>query len=270
MRHVLVTGAAGRIGRWTRQLLSGVYPLLRLSDVKPMDPPRPGEEIMEADLADLGATERLMEAIDGVVHLGAMSVEAPWDVILRSNIEATYNVFEAARRRGVRRVVFASTNHVVGFYRRDQRIDHRAAPRPDSRYGVSKAFGEALGALYADKYGLEVFVIRIGNVTETPVDERRLSIWTSPRDFVQLARIGLEHPDIRYEIVYGVSDNARSFWDNGNAHRLGYRPQNRSEPHAETVLRREDARERDPVARRFQGGTFCSDEYVEGPGPRGA
>ena len=156
----------------------------------------------------------------------------------QANIIGCYNLFEAARRRGVERIVFASSNHAVGFYPRQRRIGIEAPVRPDSRYGVSKAFGEALAALYAFKHGLRVTSLRIGNVTDVPVDKRRLSIWMKPEDLVQLIRIGLEHPDIRYEIFYGASDNARGWWDNGAAFRFGYRPQGRAEDHSRRGARR--------------------------------
>jgi hypothetical protein len=124
----------------------------------------------------------------------------------------------------------ATSNHAVGFYPRSQTINHRVVPRPDSRYGVSKAFSEALASLYADKHGIGFLCTRIGNFGTKPIDSRRLSIWISPRDYTQLVRIGLEHPDIRFEIVYGVSNNKRSWYDNSNAYRLGYKPQETASP----------------------------------------
>ena len=153
---------------------------------------------------------------------------------------------------------------MVGFYPRRRRIDVDAAVRPDSRYGVSKAFGEALGALYAFKYGLRVTCIRIGNFADAPVDLRRLSIWVAPQDLLQLIRIGLEHPDIRHEIFYGASDNARGWWDNSAAFRLGYRPQARAEEHSAAALAANAKLPPDPVGDWYQGGPFCSDEFSEG------
>jgi len=161
-------------------------------------------------------------------------------------------------------VVFASSNHAVGFYPRRRRIGVDAAVRPDSRYGVSKAFGEALGALYAFKHGLRVTCIRIGNFGDVPVDRRRLSIWLAPQDLVQLVRIGLEHADIRYEIFYGASDNARGWWDNAAAFRLGYRPQGRAEEHAAAALAADAKLPPDPFGDWYQGGPFCSDERSGG------
>ena len=133
--------------------------------------------------------------------------------------------------------------------------------RPDSRYGVSKAFGEALAAMYADKHGIGSLCVRIGNVDDRPVDKRRLSIWVSPEDLTQLFRIGLEHPDLHYEIVYGSSDNERSFWDNSNAYRLGYKPTGKSEDWVEQAMAADAELTPDPLADRYQGGGFASAEY---------
>jgi uronate dehydrogenase len=155
----------------------------------------------------------------------------------------------------------------VGFYRRDQTIDHRVYPKPDSRYGVSKVFGEALGSLYADKYGMQVFMIRIGNVNPKPLDKRRLSLWFSPRDLAQLVSIGIDHPDIKFEIVYGISGNQRAWYDNSNAVRLGYRPQDDSEVYAAEVLAAEKP-SKDPIAEAHQGGIFCTAEEVPNPAAR--
>jgi uronate dehydrogenase len=250
----LITGAAGDIGGRLRGTLKGVYPMLRLSDVRPLAAAGAGEEVDQTDLTDMVAVERMCEGVDGIVHLGGNSTEASWEVIRDANITGTYNLFEAARRQGVQRIVFATSNHAVGYYRRDQVIDHQVVVRPDSRYGLSKAFGEALGALYADKYGLGVLCVRIGNVGERPIDKRRLAIWISPRDLTQLVRIGLEHADLHFEIVYGVSDNDRSWYDNANAVRLGYEPQDRAEDYAEAVLAAEPTRDPNSPGEIYQGG----------------
>ena len=270
MNRVLITGAGGGIGRALRDTLRGVYPVLRLSDRVPLAPARPGdkgiEEVDRTDIADSAAVERMVAGCDGIVHLGGISGEAPWEQILEGNIVGLYNVFEAARRAGVQRIIMATSNHAVGFYPRAQTIDHRILPRPDSRYGVSKAFSEALASLYADKHGIGFLLTRIGNFGERPIDKRRLSIWISPRDYTQLVRIGLEHPEIRYEIVYGVSNNRRSWYDNANAYRLGYKPQDDPEPYAAAVLAAEP-KDANPIAERYQGGTFCAEEY-DAPTPR--
>ena len=258
MRTVLLTGAAGGVGRRLRRELAGRYDL-RLSDLRAPDD-LGDTPFIAADLADPEAVRRAVAGVDAIIHLGGYSVEADWQTILDANIVGTHTLYEAARQEGVRRIVYASSNHAVGFYQRAETIDHRVFPRPDSRYGLSKVFGEALASLYADKYGIGSMCIRIGNVAEQPNDVRLLSIWISPRDLAQLVAIGIEHPEIRFEIVYGMSDNARAWWDNANAHRLGYRPRDRGEAHAAEVLSRHPETTGDPVADRFQGGRFCSTE----------
>jgi uronate dehydrogenase len=261
MKRVLITGAAGGIGTSLRGLLRGAYPELVLSDrVAPADL-APDERFVAADLADLAQVESICEGVDGIVHLGGRSVEDSWEEIHPANIVGCYNLYEAARRKGVKRVIFASTNHVVGFYRRTRRIDNRVQPRPDSRYGVSKAYGEALAALYADKYGVESLCVRIGNYGDKPLDKRRLSMWLSPRDFVQLVRIGLEHPEIHFEIVYGSSHCERAWWDNSNAERLGYRPQDVAEDHRDAALAATAANPESEVSATFIGGMFCDMEF---------
>lgn len=262
MKTVLITGAAGDVGTHLRRELAGRY-RMRLSDIKPVAGLSAGEEYARGDVSVMDDMVAVTRGVDAIVHLGGFSVEGPWEAILPANIMGTYNVYEAARRNGVKRIVFATSNHAVGFYRRDETIDHRVYPKPDSRYGVSKVFGEALGSLYADKYGMEIFNIRIGNVNPKPVDKRRLSIWISPRDIAQLVAIGIEHPDVRFEIVYGVSGNQRSWYDNSNAHRLGYRPQDDSEPQAAEVLRKE--KPGDARAERYQGGAFVLAELGGDP-----
>ena len=264
MQRVLITGAAGGIGTRLRRLLKGIYRDIRLSDLKPPADLAAEETFIAADLADLAEVEAAVAGVEGIVHLGGFSVEGPWDTILKSNIIGCYHLFEAARRQGVERVVFASSNHVVGFYPRRRRIGTEVAVRPDSRYGVSKAFGEALAALYAFKHGLRVTCLRIGNVDDAPVDRRRLSIWLALEDLVQLIRIGLEHPHIRYEIFYGVSDNARGWWDNAAAFRFGYRPQGRSEEYSAAALAAQAKLPPDPIGEWYQGGPFCSDEFTDG------
>jgi uronate dehydrogenase len=260
MQKILITGAAGDVGTRLRKLLKGVYSL-RVSDIRKPADLGADDEFVAADLGDYEQTKQITAGIDGIVHLGGYSVEGPWETIHKSNIVGCYNLFEAAYRSGVKRIVFASSNHAVGFYPRDRKIGVDVTVRPDSRYGVSKAFGEAVGALYADKHGLRVTCIRIGNVGDKPLDRRRMSIWIKPEDLAQLIRIGLEHPDIRFEIFYGASDNAAGWWDNSNARRFGYRPQFRSEDFRDEAMAAQAKLPADPVGDRFQGGPFCSDEY---------
>ncbi len=262
MKTVLITGASGDIGGHLSRELAGKYKL-RLSDRRPMKPPK-GQTFIRADFTRMADALCITKGVDAIVHLGGYSVEGPWEAILQANIIGCYNLFEAARRNGVKRILFPTSNHATGFYRRDQTIDHRVYPKPDSRYGVSKVFGEALGSLYADKYGMQFMMMRIGNVNPKPLDKRRLSLWFSPADLAQLVQIGIEHPDIRFEIVYGISGNQRAWYDNSNAVRLGYRPQDDSEAFAKEILEKEKP-SGDAIAEACQGGMFCTAEDVPNP-----
>ncbi len=265
MKTILITGAAGDVGTHLRRELAGKYHI-RASDLRDLKEKFKGQKFMRADISRMPDALRITKGVDAVVHLGGYSVEGPWAGILSANIVGCYNVFEAARRNGVKRILFPTSNHATGFYRRDQTIDHRVYPKPDSRYGVSKVFGEALGSLYADKYGMQVFCMRIGNVNPAPIDKRRLAIWFSPRDLAQLVTIGIEHPEIRFEIVYGVSGNTRSWYDNANAHRLRYKPQDDSEVYAKEILAREKPGG-DAKAEMYQGGAFVTAEEIQNPAP---
>jgi uronate dehydrogenase len=265
MHSILMTGAAGGIGTRLRQLLKGVYPRIRLSDMRAPPNLQAGEEFVQADLSDMAAVRKVVAGIEGIVHLGGFATEGPWETILNSNIVGCYNLFEAAHRAGVKRVVFASSNHAIGFYPRRRRIGPDHAVRPDSRYGVSKAFGEAVGAMYAYKHGMRVTSIRIGNFADAPVDWRRLSIWLAPEDLLQLIRIGLEHPDLRYEIFFGVSDNERGWWDNEAAFRYGYRPQGRAEDFRDRALAAQAKLPPDPVGDWYHGGDYCSNGFEGDP-----
>lgn len=264
VKTVLLTGASGDVGTHLRRELAGRYQW-RLSDLRPLAKKSRGETFAKADLSRMADCLRITKGVDAIVHLGGYSVEGPWESILQANIIGCYNIFEAARLNGVKRLLFATSNHAVGFYPRKQKIDHRVYPKPDGRYGVSKVFGEALGSLYADKYGMEVFLMRIGNVNEKPIDKRRLSIVLTPRDLAQLVTIGIERPGIRFEIVYGVSGNRRSWYDNSNAKRLGYRPKDDSEPFAKAILARKEKEH--PVGALYQGGMFTHVEAVPNPAP---
>ena len=260
--RVLMTGAAGNIGRTLRQHLQGRYALLRLVDVAPQAGAGPGEEVASVDIRDMAALERSLQGIDCVIHLAGIPEEDSWDKILPVNIEGCYNLFEAARSQGVRRVVFASSNHAVGFHRRETFIDTEVATRPDGRYGVSKVFGEAVGRLYADKYALSVACMRIGSFrpSDRPSESRHLLTWISHRDMAQLAMRCVEHPAYHFVVVYGVSNNLRNRWDNTPAKFLGYRPQDDAEQFAAQVLATSPIE--DPIAAQFHGGMYCPMEFV--------
>jgi uronate dehydrogenase len=261
-QRILITGAAGGIGRVLREKLRGRYPAIRLSDVKPLGSAAPGEELVVADMQDIEAMERLMAGVGAVVHLGGTSVEAPWEPVLRNNIIGLYNVYEAARRQGVKRIVFASSNHVIGFYRREATVTAESPPRPDSRYGVSKMFAEGLGRLYADKHDMEIVNIRIGSFQEKPLNPRMLGTFISHRDMVQLVERCLEAKDVHFEIVYGVSRNTRNRWRDDFAARIGYNPEDDAEAHAVETLARMAPEDEPPNERAFHGGPYCGMEFT--------
>jgi uronate dehydrogenase len=256
---ILLTGAAGGVGKMLRPYFEHAGIRMRLSDLQPIAELRPNEEFMAADLSDPDAVEKITNGVDGIVHLGGYSVEGAWETILKANIEGCYHVYESARQNKVPRIVFASSNHTMGFYPRNETVGTEHLTRPDSRYGVSKVFGEALGALYADKFGLKITNVRIGNVGFEPLDRRRLAIWLHPEDLYQLIMIGLTHPQVHYETLYGMSDNARAWWSNARASALGYRPKHQSEPFASAVLARDEVP--NAIADHYQGGAFCSNEF---------
>jgi uronate dehydrogenase len=261
---ILITGAAGIVGRALRRELAPHHDKLRLLDLQAITDLAPGEEAVVGSITDRAAVREAMQGVEGVVHLAGCTTDAGIDEQIAGNVAGAFNIYEAAHLAGVERVVFASSHHVVGYYPRRRRIDHRALLRPDSRYGLTKAFGEQAGALFADKYGLRVLCIRIGYADEKPVDRRRLSIWVSWRDLAQLVQIGLTHPSLRYAVVYGVSNNERSFFDNDAAHRLGYRPADRAEDHAAEVLASVPPEDESKVGTHVIGGHFANGEY-EGP-----
>lgn len=263
IQRLLLTGAAGQLGRGLRERLRGICPILRLSDIAEMPPAQAGEEVLRCDLADAEAVRALLHEVDAVVHLGGQAVEAPWETILRCNIHGAINLWEAARLAGTKRILFASSNHAIGFYHRADRIHHVVPARPDTRYGLSKVFGEELAKLYAFKYGISALCMRIGSCFPKPTTQRMLSSWLSLADLERLVRVGLK-ADYLFEVVYGSSNNPQSWWDNSNAERLGYRPQDTAEDFREAV---EQLGESDPRAAPFQGGPFAADEFV-GPAER--
>ena len=265
MRRVLLTGAGGGIGRRMRKALANTYPILRSSDMVELEPAMDGEEVVRADLTVQEDLERIVDGVDGIIHLGGLSVEHEWDDILRTNIDGTYRLFEAAYKAGVKRIVFASSNHAIGFYPRGQILDGSERPRPDCRYGLSKVFGEALSQYFADNYGLGVLSIRIGWCFEKPETQRTLGSWVSIGDLAQLCRIGLETPDLHHEIVFGMSDNSRTWWDNKTARRLGYQPGDSSDIWAAEVDNSGIPEPGDAVGLAVQGGPFASEGYQGDP-----
>jgi len=263
--RVLLLGAAGGIGSAIREGLVGRYDLMRLADIAPLGPPGEREDCVRADLLDMASLIAAMDRIDCVIHMAGVPIEPEanaWAQVLPANIIGVHNLFEAARIAGVKRVLFASSHHAAGFHRRETPTAETLVPRPDSYYGVSKVFGEAMGRMYADKFGLQVLSLRIGAYRDRPSDPRQLAVWISPRDMVELVRCGVEAPDFSYATVYGVSANTRKFWDNSATTFLGYEPRDNAEAWAAEVMA---GPPEDPVAAPFQGGWYCAKGFVGDP-----
>ncbi|MGW6024991.1 NAD-dependent epimerase/dehydratase family protein [Streptomyces sp. NPDC055099] len=262
-RTVLLTGAAGGLGTLMRGLLPAHGYDLRLLDVRPVE----GEpDAITADLADKKALREAVRGVDAVIHLAGISLESSFDKILRANIEGTYNLYEAAREEGVRRIVFASSNHAVGFTPRpvgdDPLIAVDTPRRPDTFYGLSKSFGEDLAQFYWDKHGLETVSVRIGSCFPEPTSVRMLSVWMSPGDGARLFDAALTAPSVGHTVVYGSSANTRLWWDLSSARALGYSPQDDSERYAAKLVAEQG--ELDPANPDHAnlGGHFCTNPPV--------
>jgi uronate dehydrogenase len=257
-KRLLLTGAAGGLGLELRRRLKPHCEVLRLSDIAELGSAAAGEELVPAALENADAVHALLQGVDAVIHLGGVSVEGPFEPILQANIVGTYNLFEAARKQGVRRIVFASSNHVTGFYRQDEVIDPGMPMRPDGYYGLSKAFGENLAQFYFDRYGVETVSVRIGSSFPEPKDRRMLATWLSYDDLERLVVASLTAPLVGHTVIYGMSDNTTTWWDNGSARHIGYRPQDSSEPFRAAAQERQQVLDlKDPVTI-FQGGRFVT------------
>lgn len=262
--RVLITGAAGKIGTALRNGLAGRYPLLRLCDTRDLGIARSGEETATADLTDPASATRVTAGMDAVVHLAGVAHEDSWERILPNNIAATYNLFEAARESGVKRILFASSNHTVGYYPARREVGIDVPPRPDSRYAVSKVLGEALGRLYADKFGVSVICLRIGSFRRAPESRRQLATWISPRDMVQLAIRSLETPNIHFAVYYGISANRRRRLTDDAATVIGFKPMDDAEAYASQFA--DEAGDPHSPAELFHGGPYCMTDFSGDPG----
>lgn len=258
LNRVVVTGAAGGLGQSLRPFLSRLAHEVRLSDLSDPGDAAAHEQWVTCDLADLASVCDLVADCDGIIHLGGMSVESPWAQILQANIVGTYNVYEAVRKQGGQaRIVYASSNHAIGFHPRTQRLDADAPHRPDSLYGVSKCFGEDLARLYCDKFSIESLSVRIGSCFPEPKDARMLATWLGLHDFVALLERAFATPRLGCTVVYGASDNREQWWDNGKAGFLGWRPQQSSEPWRDQIEQLPAEDTNDPAVVR-QGGRFAA------------
>jgi uronate dehydrogenase len=254
--RLLLTGAGGNLGQELRPRLKAYCDVLRVSHRRDLGAAAPGEEVHTAALEDADQMMALLDGVSAVVHMGGVSTEQPWAPILAGNIVGMVNLYEAARLKGVKRIVFASSNHVTGFYRQDEVVNTRMPPKPDGFYGLSKAFGEDLAQLYWDRWGIETVSIRIGSSFTEPKDRRMLATYLSYDDLERLIVAALTAPIVGHSIIYGMSDNQTTWWDNTHAKHIGYRPQDSSDVFRSAVEARQPVIDTKDPAAIYQGGAF--------------
>ena len=255
-KKILITGAAGRLGSELRRGLAPLAETLRLADREEITDLQPHEEAVIFDLADEAATMAATEGCDAIVHMGGAALERPWAEVLDSNIRGSYHIYEGARKHGVKRVIYASSVHAIGYHRLDSHIDTEAPVKPDSLYGVSKCFVEALGSMYWDKFGIESAMIRIFSSFPEPADRRMLWSWLSFDDCVRLVSAALTAPHLGFTISFGTSDNKVKPLDNSKAGHLGYIPQDSAEPYRAAVEAKTDIADPKALSTQCLGGWF--------------
>jgi uronate dehydrogenase len=256
--RILLTGAAGGLGKVLRQTLKENCHYLRTSDIADYGPAYEWEEIVRVDLSDEQAMNRLLTDVDAVVHMGGISLDGPFMPIMKANILGAYNLYEAARLNGVKRIVFASSNHVTGFYKQSETINASHPPRPDGHYGLSKAFGEDLSRFYYDRFQIETACVRIGSSFEKPRDRRMLASWLSYQDLHRLITACLTTPVLGHSIVFGVSNNSVVWYDNSQAKHIGYLPLDSSDPFKQSIFDQTSEPDLSNPAHVYQGGAFAS------------
>lgn len=262
MMRVALTGARGQLGKVLRaELLRRGVNLRSAGGSQPLTPLVDGEDVCYGDLRDPAVVDRVLDGVDVVIHLAGTSVERPLGEIIENNLRGLYELYEGARRHGVKRVVFASSNHAFGMYSVDDKLDSDCDYRPDGFYGLSKAWGEAMTRMYWDKHGIEGISIRIGSCLPRPTEFRHLSTWFGHEDFFQMISRCMEVPDIGYLAVWGISNNTRRYWNFGkDEERLGYEPKQDSEIYAAEILKQKNPL--DGIAQRFQGGGFVTIDFT--------
>jgi uronate dehydrogenase len=255
---ILLTGAAGALGRQITSGLTAAGYTLRLTDIKPFpDPIPPTASFTQADLADGPAIARLAEGCRTILHFGGQSVERPFDEVLAPNIIGLYNTYEAARLAKAR-VVFASSNHAIGFHPRTELLDADCSLKPDGYYGLSKAYGELMGGLYFEKHAIESVHIRIGSCLPAPTEARMLSTYLSYADLVRLLVRCIETPVVGNCVIWGASANAKTFWRDDARAVLGWVPQDTADIFTEALAGKTSG---DPVIEKYQGGAYTRIDY---------
>jgi uronate dehydrogenase len=233
---VLITGAAGNVGSALRTGLGAQWRKLRLMDNRPIAAPADNEEAILCDMSDRAALNRVMAGVTAVVHLaGSVRIAGEPEAMFEANGGGLFNVFEAARRAGVRRIVYASSNHAFGYYPVEERVSPADIARPDSLYGVLKIFGETLLRYYFDRHGIRSVSLRIGSAMPRPNNQRSLATWLSPADLAQLVDRSLRHPDPGCLVVNGYSRNRRLNVSDVGWEFLGYRPKDDAEEYVEAL-----------------------------------
>ncbi|BBB58530.1 MULTISPECIES: NAD-dependent epimerase/dehydratase family protein [unclassified Undibacterium] len=254
--RILLTGAAGGLGKVLRERIKAWANIVRLSDIADLGPAGEGEEVVQCDLADKAAVLALMEGVDVVLHFGGISTEANFEAIMHANIQGTYNIYEAVHKHNVKRVVFASSNHAVGFYRTTDYIDADMPTRPDGMYGISKCFGESLSRFYYDRFGIETVCIRIGSSFPVPTTRRMLVTYFSYDDLVEMLRCSIFAQRVGHTIAFGVSENPGKWWDNKKAAHLGYKAKDSSTVFSHLYPDSSEYPAKDDITTIYQGGGF--------------
>jgi uronate dehydrogenase len=257
MGRILITGAGGGVGSFLVAGLPGLGWQIRGFDLRPA-PAATSAEWVSGDVRDPAALAAALDGVEAVVHLAGIPREAPFADLLSTNIDGSYQLFEAARLAGVNRIVYASSNHAVGFTPRAEMVGVEVRPRPDTYYGLTKVFGEALASLYADRYGMRVACVRIGSCFARPSTVRQLCTWLSPADAVRLVHACLTAPDLHFAVVYGISANTRGWWDLEPARALGYQPRDDAERYAPEVLAASGPLADDDPDAAYLGGRFVN------------
>lgn len=257
LKRLLITGAAGALGRAMTPRLRDMAQTLRLADIAPVTDSLPDDEIVQCDLGDAAAVEAMVAGCDAILHLGGVSVERPFEPILQGNIIGIYNLYEAARKNGLPRIIFASSNHTVGFHLQSERLDANATFRPDSLYGVSKIFGESMASLYHDKFGQETALVRIGSCFPEPQNHRMLGSWLSYDDFESMIRAVFAAPKLGCPVIWGASNNDAGWWDNSHIAELWQARDNAEVFHAQIDATVPRPPADDPTLV-YQGGIFTT------------